>query len=309
MAIDETSLSFTCMCTREILDFIIGDYSLPSIKREDESIQIQLPYLKGYQIDDLFQKFELGHPSYSEYGNSRWARMKTLIYELDKVGKAHQLIDYLFSKNRFQSKVNEFANIQSFDNYVADVLTFGIDYINKHLYLSGKELILTERYCYIQDRDNKLIVKCKNTKSINSQYIKSLSDRIIGDLESKNYDSVITKSRTLIEEVLIYIISENKETPTDSGNINRLHQQCKSILNMQQSKEYDKRINGLLSGLEKIIENISNLRNINSDAHGVGNNRIEIKEREAILISNASQIYCDYLLSVHLSHQATKYKE
>ena len=306
MAIEETMLSFKCLCTKEILDFIIGDYSFTSIKRGDESLQIQLPYLKGYQIDELFQKFELELPSYSEYGNSRWARMKTLINELDKVGKAHQLIEYIFSKNRFHSKINEFASIQSFDNYFANVLTLGVDYINKHLYLSGKELILSDTHCYLQDRDNKLILECKSTKSINSQYIKSLSDRIIVDLESKNYDSVITKSRTLIEEVLIYIISENKETPTDSGNINRLHQQCKSILNMQQSKEYDKRINGLLSGLEKIIENISNLRNINSDAHGVGNNRIEIKEREAVLISNASQIFCEYLLSVHLSHQVSK---
>jgi hypothetical protein len=38
------------------------------------------------------------------------------------------------------------------------------------------------------------------------------------------------------------------------------------------------------------------MRNINSDAHGVGNKRIRIKEKEARLVMNAAMSYCEYML-------------
>ena len=65
---------------------------------------------------------------------------------------------------------------------------------------------------------------------------------------------------------------------------------------MQQNSEYDKRVNGLLSGLEKIVQNIGDMRNINSDAHGVGSNRIRIREKEARLVMNSAISFCEYLL-------------
>ena len=50
---------------------------------------------------------------------------------------------------------------------------------------------------------------------------------------------------------------------------------------MRQDKGYDGRVNSLLSGLEKIVQSVAEMRNINSDSHGVGRNRIAIKESEA----------------------------
>ena len=68
---------------------------------------------------------------------------------------------------------------------------------------------------------------------------------------------------------------------------------------MQQSKDYDGRINSLLSGLEKIIEAIASMRNLNSDAYGVGSSRVYIEEREARLAMNSTIAFCEYMLSVH----------
>ena len=229
--------------------------------------------------------------------------MQTLIIELDKVKKAGQLISYLFSKKHFHSKLNKFNSIDEFETYYSAVCNKGVDYINKQLYLFGKRLIITESICHIQDRNCNLQLTSEQIQNVNSEYISSLSDRIRIDLENQNYDSVITKCRTLIEEVLMFIIAEHNEKPSEKGNINTLSQQCKALLKMKRCHEYDKRINDLLGGLEKIVNSIANLRNINSDAHGAGKNRIEIKEREAFLISNATQTYCDYLLSVHNSQQ------
>ena len=67
---------------------------------------------------------------------------------------------------------------------------------------------------------------------------------------------------------------------------------------MIQDKTWDKRILEMLSGLEKIVNAICGMRNTNSDAHGVGSARIEIKEREARLIVNTSMTMCEYILDV-----------
>ena len=314
MAKEISDSSFLCLCVREVLDFLIGDFNLPTTIEEDTAVfdlshknyhdePFNLPYLKGAQIDNLFIQFGLETPVYYEFGSSRWARMQTLITELDKVKKASQLISYLFSKKHFHSKLNKFNSIDEFETYYSAVCNKGVGYINKQLYLSGKLLIITESICRIQDRNCNLQLTSEQIQNVNSEYISSLPDRIRNDLKNKNYDSVITKSRTLIEEVLMFIIAEHNEKPSENGNINTLSQQCKALLNMKQCRKYDKKINDLLCGLEKIVNSIANLRNINSDAHGAGNNRIEIKEREAFLISNATQTYCDYLLSVHNSQK------
>ena len=44
----------------------------------------------------------------------------------------------------------------------------------------------------------------------------------------------------------------------------------KSLYNMNQDKEIDRRVNMLLSGLEKILSAITEMRNCASDSHGVG---------------------------------------
>ena len=45
---------------------------------------------------------------------------------------------------------------------------------------------------------------------------------------------------------------------------------------MHQDKDIDKRVNGLLSGLEKILSAIAEMRNKDSDSHGVGAKRINV---------------------------------
>ena len=68
---------------------------------------------------------------------------------------------------------------------------------------------------------------------------------------------------------------------------------------MKQSKEYDARVNSLLGGLEKIVHAVAEMRNANSDAHGVGSKRINIRESEARLVMNASITFCEYMISDH----------
>ena len=68
---------------------------------------------------------------------------------------------------------------------------------------------------------------------------------------------------------------------------------------MRQKKEWDQRVNELLGGLHKIVSAVSSMRNMNSDAHGVGASRISIKEREAQLVANSSMLLAEYWLAVY----------
>lgn len=60
----------------------------------------------------------------------------------------------------------------------------------------------------------------------------------------------------------------------------------------------DKRVNTLLSGLEKIVSAIAEMRHVCSDSHGVGQRRIAISDYHALLAVNASTTMAEFVLSV-----------
>lgn len=151
----------------------------------------------------------------------------------------------------------------------------------------------------IRDRDTAGIkIETPAITCVNREYIVDISGRAIRDIENNEFDSAITKSRTLLEEVFCHAIEAKCETPSDSGDIGKLYGQVKSLYNMHQDKDIDKRINMLLSGLEKILTAIAQMRNESSDAHGVGERRINISEHHARLFVNSAMTMADFILSV-----------
>ena len=86
--------------------------------------------------------------------------------------------------------------------------------------------------------------------------------------------------------------------PDDKGNAYSLYAQVKRLYNMIQKGNQDHRVNGLLSGLEKILSAIVEMRNKAGDAHGVGDNRINIREYHARLFVNSAATMADFILSV-----------
>lgn len=78
----------------------------------------------------------------------------------------------------------------------------------------------------------------------------------------------------------------------------KLFKQVKDLYNMHTDKDTDRRINTLLSGLNSIVSAISEMRNKDSDAHGVGASRISIEEHHARLFVNSAMTMADFILSV-----------
>lgn len=253
----------------------------------------RMPYLKGTHLCELSDNFGL----HQEYGASRWTYLENLMDCMIKQDRCDELLCYMFDLARFY-QLESYGSSEEVTNRHQEICNAAIDKINAKLALGRHELQFVGGHFYITDINQKVEVASPNISRIDLSYVRELPNRCKNEILQGNYDNVITKSRTLMEEVLIFILEKRNQPIESRGDINKLYNQVKNLFNMQQSKNYDGRVNSLLSGLEKIVEAIGNMRNVNSDAHGVGSSRIAVKEREARLAMNAAMTFCEYLLSI-----------
>ena len=208
-----------------------------------------------------------------------------------------KLFTYLFNKSKFQRQLNNVptSKINECYDYICNVI---IAEINKILFFGDKELIRLNGQFHIRNIGQELQIDTPAIKIIDRDYIRNLYERTNKDIEEGAFDSAVTKCRTLLEEVFCYAVEQAGEKPSDSGDIQKLYNQVKDSYNMHNNKDMDKRINTLLSGLNKIISAIAEMRNENSDSHGVGSRRIAIEEHHARLILNSASTLADFFLAV-----------
>ncbi|MDY4851593.1 MAG: abortive infection family protein [Prevotella sp.] len=259
-----------------------------------------LPYMSGPDLCKLCTQFGLPK-SYTWGGQnmSRWMYMEQLLEYLNKQDRIHELLDYLFTLGRFK-ELNSLGDIDKVTEIHRALVQSALNAINAELLIAKKELRLVNNRYVLANIGEKVVINTPKVNVVTQQYIRELPNRIKEDLANKDYDSVITKSRTLLEEVLIYIIEKlTMERYKSNGDLVKIYQDATELLNMRQKKDWDKRVNELLGGMHKMVSAISSMRNINSDAHGAGSGRIEIKEREALLASQSAMMLAEYWLSVY----------
>lgn len=284
---------------KNILSILDGDIEFGRIETDTgKDIPISMPYLSGPTLCDISSRFGLA----ADYGwnggaLSRWAYLDNLIAHCIEKNTVSNLLAFLFSKEQFVQKLNGFTP-EVIESAYTQIVSTIISQINGALYFGGNELIQINNTFIIRPIGSPINVVVPTIKTIDRQYISDLSNRAMKDVDEGNFDSAITKSRTLLEETFCYVIEKKGDTPSDSGDIGKLYNQVKQLYNMHQDKSMDKRINGLLSGLEKILSAIAEMRNVGSDSHGVGAKRINIAEHHAKLFVNAAMIMADFILSV-----------
>lgn len=285
-------MDYKVLISRNIIDVLIGD-----VKVYEE---YGLPYLSGPDLCSLSTEFGLSRNySWGGGGKSRWMYMQDLMEYLEKQGRIFELFSRLFDRQNFRelSKLSSPESVTATYNSIVDC---AIKRINVSLVLAKKELRVHKGQFALIDAGTEPVFVAPKVKVIDRQYIRELPERIKDDLEHNDYDSVITKSRTLLEEVLIFIIERlTKERYKSNGDLVKIYQEATDLLNMRQKSDWDKRVNELLGGMHKIVSAIASMRNMNSDAHGAGSGRINIQEREAILTANSSMMLAEYWLAVY----------
>ena len=285
-------MDFSLLKTKPIINILIGDVELLN--------GYKMPYLTGSNLCELSTQFGLPM-SYTWGGQnlSRWKYMEQLLDFLSKQNRVHELLAFLFDLKRF-TELNSLGYIDKANETHKARVENAVRSINVDRLIAKKELRLINHSFVISDIGEKIVIDTPKVNIVSQQYIRDLPNRIKDDLTNKDFDSVITKSRTLLEEVLIYVIEKlTMERYKSNGDLIKIYQDATDLLHMRQQKDWDKRVNELLGGMHKMVSAISSMRNLNSDAHGAGAGRIEIKEREALLTAQSSMILAEYWLSVY----------
>ena len=284
-------MDFSCLINKEIINILIGDVKVFG--------DYSMPYMSGLDLCSLSTTFGLTKTYiWGGVNSSRWVYLQDLLNYLNKQDRIGELLSHLMQMSRF-TELTKLKDINTVNDTHKAIVDGAIKNINSILLIARKELRIVHNNFVIATIGKELEFETPKVKIVTSQYIQELPSRIKEDVENKDYDSVITKSRTLLEEVLIYIIEKTTfERYKSNGKLIDIYQDATELLNMRQKKEWDKRVNELLGGLHKLVSAISSMRNMNSDAHGAGQSRIDIKKREALLVSNASMILAEYWLSV-----------
>ncbi|WP_202864841.1 abortive infection family protein [Ligilactobacillus ruminis] len=291
--------AFNLLRSKEIIAILDGDTKYGDYEFEDcTTVKIAMPYLSGSDLCDLSTLFGLP-VTYSWNGGalSRWQYLDNLLEYCIKNNKCSSLLAYMFSLAQFSKVLNGHGATEIKEAHQTIVSNI-IEQINGLLFFGGNELVIIGQNFVIQPIGNKIEIVAPTIKTIDREYIKSISSRAMRDIEQNDFDSAITKSRTLLEETFCYVIEKKNETPSDSGDISKLFKQVKTLYNMHTDTNTDRRINTLLSGLNSIVSAVAEMRNKDSDAHGVGAARIPIKEHHARLFVNSSMAMADFILSV-----------
>ena len=292
--------SFSLLKNKEIIAILDGDIKFEEYEFEDgEVLKIAMPYLTGADLCALSTLF--GLPVTYSWGGalSRWQYLDNLIEYCIKNDKCSSLLAYMFAKKQLSNMLSGHSPKDVDKAYQTFVSTI-IDKINGILYFGDNELVDLGGSYVIRKIGAKVDVVTPNIKIIDREYIKSISSRAMRDIDQDEYDSAITKSRTLLEEVFCYAIEKKGEVPFDDGDIGKLFKQFRTLYNMHTDGDVDRRIKTLISGLNSIVSAIAEMRNKDSDAHGVGSSRIDIEKHHAMLFVNEAVSMSDFILAVVL---------
>ena len=187
----------------------------------DKSYFLKLFNRSGYVLDfstkdfDAFTLSSIGISLCQHYGLSKGGSLSAYCHEADETNIVKLFSDLLGYYEAF------YQNHNGEEAYV-------------NLYDKCKDIIKRE--------SSSLQLMVPAVVAVNRDYISDIASRANRDVDNGEYDSAITKCRTLLEEVFCHAIEIKGKEPTDSGDIGKLYNQVKSLYNMHKDNQVDRRI-------------------------------------------------------------------
>ncbi len=294
--------NFALLNNKEIINIFIGDTNFGNHTFDGctNETTIAMPYLNGLTLCNISTLFGLSTTYPSSGALSRWQYFEALLEFCIKENREHDLLAYLFAKDKFSDRLRGLPS-PIIDTAHALIIEKVLEKINSLLYFGGNELYVVGTRFQVRKINSTVTITAPSIKVIDRAYINGLSERAINDIHNGDFDSAITKSRTILEETFCFVLEKKNTPPTGKEKIGELYNQVKKSYNMHADKNNDIRVNTLLSGLEKIVSSIAEMRNKEGDAHGVGGKRIGISDYHARLFVNSATAMADFILSVHLN--------
>lgn len=281
---------------------VLLDDDIVRLMIEGEQAGSPLPYLSKADIESLGAKFSVYHKSQDsiEENITRKKLTKDIINKSIEKGNTAKLLHYLVSEYHLKKAIGEKMKLSPFggdvgetrseiENEFIDKINEQLLYSNQRIYSDGQQLLLV---------DGDKIPEVRVHNEINIVYVKELLSRVQTDLDSGDYDSVITKARTMLEEVFLFILRENSVQTEFKGNIKKMRGQVNAVLGMKPQKDWNPRIKPFIGHVNAIVDSIIEMRNKDSDAHASAE-RIKLSDSEIELLINTTINVGVYYLKVN----------
>lgn len=200
---------FELLLDERIIHILDGDTNFGRlvINGANSNITISMPYLTSQALYDIAAKFGMNNIC---YGQNRYEYLYNLLSLCIQRECEMDLIVLLFSKKQFVSKL--IKQPRGIVEYAySEIVKTVIKQINHILYFYDNELVQNGDVFVIRELSSIVKAYTPSLKIIDRKYIKDMSDRAIKDILDGYYDSAITKSRTLLEEVFCYVIEKKKK--------------------------------------------------------------------------------------------------
>jgi hypothetical protein len=236
------------------------------------------PYLTGSMLVELFNRYGF-RDTYGQGFPSRWLYVEEKIKKLNGSVKLAKVIEeivdprsYYDTEFKVAEAVDKINNIISYDGYL--------------LIEKGKRYkIVNTESVYIEPES---LGEIEN--DFLTEQIKKCDDKIL----EEDFDGAITNARTLVETVIVDILSKYDLDYQHKGDLIAAYQRIKRLLNLDPSNiDYPDSIKQILSGLISIINGLANMRNEMSDAH---TRRYKPERHHAKLAVNSSKTLSEFLI-------------
>ncbi|MBR3131114.1 abortive infection family protein [Candidatus Saccharibacteria bacterium] len=191
-------------------------------------------------------------------------------------------------KKKIPESVTTYRTLNSFWNFIKNKYSHYSER-REHIYMDFSSVfsLIESRQFAAQDdviEDDKLLGKKFEEDVAKIKVL--LSDGL--------YDSAITASRTLVQKVETWILAQTTGADPESNlNADNLHKKTMVLLKLDSSKDYDKRLKMIITGLNQVNSGIAQIRNVASDAHTP---KYKAERHHAILAVNSAITMCRFLL-------------
>lgn len=191
----------------------------------------------------------------------------------------------------------DYENRQIIREYVIDCfldrLNYFLEYFNVKFIRKGK--IITSN----QESDFYLI---SSDIEIDDD-LRTLIDKAKEALKYKDYASVMTKSKSIVESEFKNILErKNFDYENNCKNMHELREVVNENLSIAKNGNLNRHVNNLITGINKSFDSLISLRNKYGDSHG-GNEYSKTKKAEATFTLNVAISLSEYYENIYERQQ------